>query len=509
MLKKLFNLLFSRLFIFGSLIFIQIFFFLALVIFLSQKASAIYVMLIVFSLFMVFGLYRKDINPAFKMVWALIILAFPIFGGLFFLLWGMRRMDPKMSKKQKHIHQATLEYCHQNYAILNKIKARDSQILRHAEYILNTGCAPVFERTKSIYLPDGETKFSRLLEELAKARKFIFLEYYTIRKGKMWSAILEILIEKAAAGLDVRVMYDDVGCLGDLPYKYKEELEAYSIKTEVFNPFQPRLYAFMNYRDHRKICVIDGNVGFSGGINISDEYINAISPYGHWKDTAVMMTGDAVWSLTLLFLQMWQLSSGDAPDYEKYRPTKTVYTSDGFIQPFGDGPLNKENVAENSYLNIISRAEKYVYIVTPYMVLDHEMITALKTASQSGVEVRILCPGIADHWFIQYVTQSYYGLLMSAGIKIFEYSPGFVHAKMIVSDDKVAQVGSVNMDFRSFYLLFECSTAFYYSTIVMDVKNDILNACSVSKLICFRDLTETPWHKKLVQSVLHIFAPLM
>ncbi len=509
MLKKIFDLLFSRLFIFGLLIFIQILFIFALIFFLSQKASIIYVSLILLSLIMVFWLYRRDINPAFKMVWALLILAFPLFGGLFFLLWGMRRIDPKMERKIKQIRLITQDNFSQNPEVINKIKSYDSQIFRQVEYILNTGLAPVYENTECWYFPLGEDKFEKMLEELSKAQKFIFLEYYIIRKGKMWDSILEILQQKAAAGVDVRVMYDDVGCLGDLPYNYKKVLESMSIKTEVFNPFQPRLYAFMNYRDHRKICVIDGNVGFVGGINLADEYINATSPLGHWKDTAVMLKGEAVWSLTLFFLQMWHFSTGDAPEYEKYRPSIANCKTDGFIQPFGDGPLNQINLAENAYLNIINRAEKYVYAVTPYLALNNEMITALKAAAHSGVEVRILTPSVPDHWFVKYLNRSFYGKLMSAGVNIYEYSPGFIHAKMIVSDDKVAIVGSINMDFRSFYQLFECSAAFYYSSIVHKVKEDIEKTCRLCRLIKNVDLINTPWHNRLIQGILHIFAPLM
>ena len=264
----------------------------------------------------------------------------------------------------------------------------------------------------------------------------------------------------------------------------------------------------MNYRDHRKICVIDGNVGFTGGINLADEYINAYPKHGHWKDTAVMLTGDAVWSLTQMFLQLWEFNCGEEKDQSLFRPTLCP-PSDGYVQPFGDSPLDYDNVAENAYLQIINTASRYVYITTPYLILDNEMITALTVAAKSGIDVRIITPHIADKWFVHIVTQSYYRQLLEEGVKIYEYTPGFIHAKMFVSDDDVAIVGTTNMDFRSFYLHFECGVAFYNSSVIPKVKEDIDKTLAISQEITLDTIKSYPLYRRIAAAFLKMFAPLM
>ena len=324
----------------------------------------------------------------------------------------------------------------------------------------------------------------------------------------MWDPIFDILRKKAAEGVEVRFLYDDVGTLQTLPNNYRTVLEKAGIKTAIFNPFRPHLNIAMNYRDHRKITVIDGNVGFCGGINLADEYINAYEKHGHWKDTAVLLRGSGVWNLTLMFLMMWQFTTTVETDFDRYRPTQAV-PNEGYVQPFGDSPLDNLNVSENAYMQIINRATRYVYITTPYLILDNEMITALSTAAQSGIDVRIITPHIADKWYVHIVTRSYYSQLIRAGVKIYEYTPGFIHAKMFTSDDKVAIVGTTNMDYRSFYLHFECGVSFYNSPVAKDVRDDFLNTLQVCQPISLEEMEQLPLSRRILAKLLRLMAPLM
>ncbi|MEG0110561.1 MAG: phospholipase D-like domain-containing protein, partial [Oscillospiraceae bacterium] len=281
------------------------------------------------------------------------------------------------------------------------------------------------------------------------------MEFFFIEDGIMWDKTLELLTSKAAQGVDVRIIYDSFGCIVTLPDRYEDKLRKLGIKCEIFNPLRfsvrPSDYSMLNHRDHRKITVIDGEVGFTGGVNFADEYINATNPYGKWKDTALMLKGPGVYSLTVTFLKMWDFITKSQTKYTQYIPT-TSFEADGYVQPYCDSPIDNETVSEYTYLNVLQRAQDYVYIATPYLVIDNEMLTALCLAAKSGIDVRLITPGVPDKWYVYYVTQSYYPALIKAGVRIFEYQPGFIHAKMYVSDDKVAIVGSANMDYRSLYL---------------------------------------------------------
>ena len=338
------------------------------------------------------------------------------------------------------------------------------------------------------------------------------MEYFIIEEGQMWDTILEILKEKAAEGVDVRVIYDDFGCLFLLPTGYDKKLEAMGIKCCVFNPFIPLLTLRMNNRDHRKICVIDGHTAFTGGINLADEYINAIDKHGHWKDTALIIKGEAVWSFTVMFLTMWDYLRKTNEDYEAYRPHvhhPEPFEGDGFVQPYTDCPLDNESVGENVYLNLINNAKEYVYINTPYLILDHEMITALSQAAKRGVDVRILTPHHGDKWYVHGVTRANYWALVDDGVKIYEYTPGFVHAKTFVVDDEYAVVGTINLDYRSLYLHYECAAWLYKTKSVLDVRDDYLETLKVSQKITSADFNTIPWYRKIMFAFLRIFAPLM
>jgi cardiolipin synthase len=327
----------------------------------------------------------------------------------------------------------------------------------------------------------------------------------------MWNSILEILKQKAQSGVKVRVLYDDLGCFLKLPKDYDEQLRNMGIECQVFNRFKPVLTSMQNNRDHRKIAVIDGKTAFTGGINLADEYMNAIEKFGHWKDASVLVRGKAAWSFTLMFLQMWELTTGVDEDYVRYYPwllSDCPVKAEGFVQPYADSPMDKENVGEHVYLQIINNAKHYLYVNTPYLIVDESMMSALCLAAKSGVDVRIVTPHKWDKRFVHMTTRSYYRELMSAGVRIYEYTPGFVHAKAFVVDDKIAGIGTVNLDYRSLFLHFECNAIFFKADIVDDVKSDYLATQNES-----REKTESDIKKGLLyrfgNNVLRLFAPLL
>ena len=324
----------------------------------------------------------------------------------------------------------------------------------------------------------------------------------------MWDAILEILKEKVKQGVEVRMIYDDMGCIMTLPYRYDRRLEALGIQCCVFNPFVPVLTSRLNNRDHRKICVIDGHTGFTGGINLADEYINEKEKHGHWKDTAVLLRGQGVQGLTEMFLELWQFTCQVKLHLCDFLPNES-FLAPGFVQPYGDSPLDSCNLAENVYMQILNHARDYVYITTPYLILDNEMLSALCLAAQSGVDVRIITPHVPDKWYVHMVTRSYYQQLLSAGVRIFEYTPGFIHAKMFVSDNTTAVVGTTNVDFRSFYLHFECGVAFYLSPMVAQVRDDILKTQNICEEITLQKVRSVRAPVRVLRSLLRAFAPLM
>jgi cardiolipin synthase len=350
-----------------------------------------------------------------------------------------------------------------------------------------------------------------LLEELEEAQKYIFMEYFIIDEGEMWNQILEVLERKAKEGVEVRVMYDDVGSFVLLPTNYPKILEKKGIKCVTFNQFKPFFIVSHNNRDHRKITVIDGKVGFTGGINLADEYINKKERHGYWKDASVMIQGEAVWSLTVIFLQLWNFSLKSTEDFAQFYPwkeSKCDVQSDCFIQPYCDSPTDLENVGEHVYLNIITQAKKYLYIQTPYFIIDEQMLSAICLAAKSGVDVRLVTPFKWDKFLVHTLTRSYYNDLINAGVKVYEYTPGFIHSKVVISDDKVATVGSANFDYRSLYHHFECGTCIYDSKSIEPIYKDFMDIVEKSKLIEKTDLKYNVI-KSLFQQILRVFAPLM
>ena len=451
-------------------------------------------------------------NPANKLSWTFIILLSPVLGLLLYMIFGRSSLTKKSQERMDSVNREVSACLYQTPEIKEQLEREDLSVYRQSRYINDWAGFPLYHNTSTKYYSCGEEMFPDMLAALESAEHFIFLEYFIIEEGHMFHQIEDILEKKVKEGVEVRLIYDDVGCIGTLPPRYYKQLQKKGIKCAAFNPFRPLLSVIMNNRDHRKIFVVDGAVGFTGGINLADEYINEVKRFGYWKDTGVRIEGEAVWSLTSMFLSMWNYIVHSTEDYSRFMPAqhqKAPFENDGFVQPYGDSPLDHENVGENIYLNIINRAKNYVYIFTPYLIIDHEMLTALCNAAKDGVDVRIVTPGIPDKKMIFLLTQSYYAPLIQSGVKIYQYTPGFIHAKCFVCDDEIATVGSVNLDFRSLYLHFECGVFFYRSAVVAQVKEDCLNTFVCSEQMTAEFCRNRPVPVRLLQSVLRLLAPLL
>ena len=375
-------------------------------------------------------------------------------------------------------------------------------------YLNRTGCFPVYDRTQVTYFSLGEKKFEAMLEELEKAEKYIFMEYFIVEEGYMWGRILEILIRKAKEGVEVRVMYDGMCEISTLTHNYPQLLEKHGIKCKAFSRIRPFISTSYNYRDHRKILVIDGKVAFNGGVNLADEYINRIERFGHWKDTAIMLKGAAVQSFTLMFLQMWNMTE-EKPSWEECRLSFPADSSDGFVMPYCDAPLDGEKVGECVYMDMLYRSISYIHIMTPYLILDNELEAALKYAAMRGVEVKIILPGIPDKMSAYSLAKTHYKSLMKAGVKIYEYTPGFVHAKVFVSDDEKAVVGTINLDYRSLYHHFECATYLYRTSCIGEIEQDFQQTLKKCRRVTKESVRNEKLSIKIRGRILKLFAPLM
>ena len=511
-MKKLFQMLFHRVVVVALCLIIQVVILVLAILRLNHQFVYFYGICVLISMLAAIYIINGRSNPAYKIAWLIPILLVPFFGGLMYLMFGRNRLSRRQRRKMADVGKNFAGAVQKAPQLLEMMERQDPSAANQSRYIQNSANCPPYQHTTVEYLPLGEVKFERMLEELEKAEHYIFMEYFIIEEGKMWDTILEILARKAAAGVDVRVMYDDMGSILLLPGGFQQKLRKLGIQCCVFNPFVPVLTTLLNNRDHRKICVIDGHTGFTGGINLADEYINAYEKHGHWKDTAVMLKGEAVWSLTAMFLSMWDYVTGQKEDYEQYRPSihqQGMVEDDGYVQPFSDTPLDDEAVGETVYLNLINKAKRYVYITTPYLIISSEMTTALCTAAKSGVDVRIITPHIGDKWYVHAVTRAHYEFLVEAGVKLYEYTPGFIHAKSFVVDDEYAVVGTINLDYRSLYLHFECGCWMYGCHCIPTIRDDFLATQARSQEISLAQCRSIRWYRKLGRGILKVFAPLM
>lgn len=505
MMKRLINFLVKKPISVSILILLQLGLIYMLIYLLSVRLTEFLFIVQVLNMMIVIYILNKNDNPSYKMTWIIFILGIPLVGGITYLMFGGRKVprDIRTGIKELNNGQAILI---QEKTVMDSI--HEKEYLRQARYLYDNTGFPIYKNTKVTYLSSGEAKFEALVNALKSAEKFILLEYFIIKEGYVWSTIKEILVSKVKEGVDVKLIYDDAGSKS-LPYEFLEDCRALGIKAFAFNPLRPILAIYMNNRDHRKIAVVDGRIGFIGGMNLADEYINRISPFGHWKDVAVQFEGEAVYSLSLMFLQFYDHVSKEISDYSWYYGNPKKYENVGYVQNFSDSPTDEEPVSQFTHLNLINSASSYIYIMTPYLVIGYEIMIALVNAAKSGVDVRIMVPHIPDKKYVFSVTRSNYEYLTQNGVRIYEYLPGFLHAKVMVADDRVAIVGTTNLDFRSYFLHFECGSLIIDDPSIKDIVDDCKDTLSKCIEITYEESKNVNFMVKLWRAILNMFSTLL
>ena len=514
---------------------------------LQQYFSWFYILVEVIAICAAFSLL--DNAESYKDSWIIIILVLPVFGFFLYFMWGRNRRNSRQYKRTREVWEKSREFLYQDPEVIEKFHDRHPNKSQISRRLINDGYM-LYDHTKVTYYEVGEKKLDALCEDLEKAEKFIFLEYFIINDGEIWRRIKDILARKVQEHVEVRLLYDDFGCLYLNNIEFRQELAKLGIRFSVFAPLHKGSTRLtFNYRNHQKIAIIDGNIGYTGGINLSDEYANIIERFGHWKDTAIRLEGEGVWGLTMIFLQMWEASKEyDNLDYKKYTPTlklgSDIQTLDltedrvaevlkdseaagqaeenkatekieafsdvGIVQPMADGPANNpNNPIWDTYMNMIGKAKDYIYFTTPYLVLEQEMVHELCRAAKSGVDVRIITPRQYDKWYVYMATVKNYGKLLAGGVKIYEYLPGFIHSKTVVSDDDCAVCGSINMDYRSFFLHYECGVFMSDVQAVMDIKTDITETMKKCEEITLDKWKHRPLWQKVVQTGILLFSPIL
>ena len=508
--KGLLSLVFSRFSIIAILILLQVFIYIYIYGWLVHLIPFFTAFMVIFTVIMIFYLFNNSMDYSAKLTWMLVLAVFHVPGAIFLLFTQTNIGYRKLAKRENALIRHTRSAIPQSQTVLDELEKDGSGTDDLVRYLNRSGCFPVYDNTEVTYFPIGEDKFDAMLKELAAAEKFIFMEYFIVEEGYMWGKFLEILVEKAAQGVEVRVMYDGMCEMSTIPPDYFKLLQEKGIKAKAFSPIKPLLSSHYNYRDHRKILVIDGEVAFNGGVNLADEYINRIERFGHWKDTAVMLKGEAVKSFTLMFLQMWNITEKDAQfDQWLVDNRKAPEHPSGYVIPYGDSPLDSKKVGAAVYTDIINRANNYVHIMTPYLILDGELEGAIKYAAERGVEVKIILPGIPDKKTAYALAKSHYKRLISSGVEIYEYTPGFVHAKVFISDGWKATVGTINLDYRSLYHHFECATYLYKTDCIPDIEADFQDTLTKCRKVTFKSIKEEKLSYKIMGALLKLIAPLM
>lgn len=510
--KGLIHALFSRFGMVLLLFLLQVF--ILINVFMRFRDIQIYIsgVTVLFTVIMVLYLLNSRLDPTAKITWLVIIMLMPVFGA--FLLWftkseiGHRLIKARVNQ----IAQEAQGGIAQEPETMDRLEQEAPGAAVLVRYVGRSGCFPVYDNTAATYFPLGEKKWEEMLRQLEQAQHYIFMEYFIVEEGLMWGKVLEILAKKAAEGVEVRIMIDGFCEFTTLSHNYPKKLEQLGIKCKMFAPLTPFVSTHYNYRDHRKILVIDGHTAFTGGVNLADEYINHKKKYGHWKDTAVMLKGQAARSFTLMFLEMWGINAKDL-EFDRFLSDAAVSQkgekAPGYVMPYGDCPLDEERVGERVYMDILNRAHKYVHIMTPYLILDGEMETALKFAAERGVDVKLILPGIPDKRAAYALAKSHYRSLLDSGVKIYEYTPGFVHAKVFVSDDREGVVGTINLDYRSLYHHFECAAYLYNVPCLADMEADCQATLAQCRAVSYETLKAEPWIRKLMGCIMKVVAPLM
>lgn len=539
-MKRFASKIFSKLTIGAGIILLQFGWFVYLVYSAKRSSSAANMALEVIAVALALYIANKDMRTSYRMSWIFLVLFLPIFGIPAYFIFGRSGLTKKTRRKMEAVADKVVEYRVEDYKTIQALQQENFYAFQQSYYISARAGYPIYKEEDSNYYSCGEKLYPQLLADLESAKHFIFLEYFIIEQGKMFDPIVNILECKAKEGVEIRLIYDDVGCIQTLPPKFYQVLQAKGIRCAAFNPFRPVLSIIMNNRDHRKITVIDGKIAYTGGFNLADEYINEKEKFGYWKDAGIRLTGACVWNFTSMFLEIWDYITKTEDDYAFYRkasipqlgeitrkhllaqkatdmPVAASYsdavephvTGAGFVQPYCDSPLDHEDVGENVYLNLIGHAKHYVYIFTPYLIIGSEMATALVNASKCGVDVRIVVPGIPDKKLVYLLTQANFANLIRGGVKIYKYAPGFIHSKCFVVDDVYAAVGTINLDYRSLYLHFECGTFMYRTKAVMQVKQDALATIDQSLLVTLSECQSKKLIVRMFMGALKLFAPLL
>lgn len=493
-----------------AIILIELVLVFGIILYMSQIAPIIWVTLVfLISVATVIAIVNRSMSPESKVTW-LIVTFVPVFGPLLYLMFGERRLSKKELKQLQELNSIAF---HENngrqlhlqlqetdkpaYGIINALLHMDSN-------------AEVYDQTDSQFFTNGEEMWQQMLEDLKRAEKFIFLEYYIVDEGLMWDSILEVLEEKAAQGVEVKMLYDDIGCMVTLPGDYTVHLRSKGIDAHKFNKVIPRMTVAYNNRDHRKILVIDGQISYTGGINLADEYINHIERFGHWKDSGIRIDGPATQAFTRLFLMNWYINRGEISDFDQYHLENQTRFGSGLCIPYGSGPkpIYKTKVGKIVYQNLINQAEDFVYITTPYLIIDYDLTEDIKNAAMRGVDVRIVTPFVPDKKLIQLITRGAYPDLLSAGVRIFEYTPGFIHSKQMIVDDRFAAVGTINLDYRSLVHHYENAVLLYKTESIADIRKDFEGIFEQSQEI-FSDTINPTWYQMMIKEVTQLFAPML
>lgn len=515
LMRKLYEIIamvFSRRFIVILLILGQLVFIVASIMMLGDYFYILYIVSSVMAALLAFYIVNRDEPAAFKISWLIPLLIFPMFITFFYLYFNFQVSVQLIRKRHLEIMDSTKDALSSPAQLMEGLRADNPKLWGYCNYMGSYGGYTPCVNSSAEYYRSGEEIFPDIKEALESAERFIFLEFFIVNEGKMWGEVLDILKRKVAEGVDVRLIYDGFGSQLSLPAGYHKRLQAMGVKARIFNRFTPFLSTSQNNRDHRKIVVVDGKTAFTGGFNLSDEYINEKLRFGYWKDGGVKITGDAVYSCTVMFLRMWSFVSREPVDCAsfKVKSDEQKCRDESFILPFGDSPVDDEPVGKFTYLNIINNARDYVYISTPYLILDSEFMTALEYASKSGVKIKLLLPSIPDKKYMRYIAQSQYKKLLSIGVEVYEFDKGFVHEKLFVSDDEVAVSGSINLDYRSLYLHFECGAFLYRQDCIADMKHDFLELTTKhSTRITERYCKEIPLYEKAAGAVLNVFSSLL
>ena len=506
-MRKLFKVLTSRL-LWSVLAFILQFAVIAYFVIWASYYKGYFYFFFFFSILMGFVVFTRPEKPAYRTVWIFLICIFPLYGAVLYFLMANKKLG-YFSRKKTAAFRKTLPAPGSYHASADEeLYGISPEFRKLSLFVRNSTGMSAWKNTECRYFEYADEFFTDLLAEIPRARRFIFIEYFIIGEGYWWDRILSELEKKVGEGVDVRVIYDDMGSISSLPKNYDRKLRAKGIKAVAFNRVRIHFNPRLNFRDHRKIFDIDGNICYTGGLNLADEYSNDVIRFGYWKDNAVKMRGDAVWNFTYLFLEMWAGVAGDCDDLSLYLPTE-LGRSEGFVQPFGDNPLDSDTTTENVYKKMISMATDHVWITTPYLVPDDSMIEALSDAARSGVDVRIITPHHPDKKSVFEVSRSNYLQLLRAGVRIYEYVPGFLHSKTFLVDDEVAIVGTTNIDYRSFYLHFELSVLFYRSPVVAAVRRDFEKTFELSREQSVESAGAVSLPKRVVRYFLRLFSPAL